>query len=357
MPRPKTFAVDTALDKAMELFRERGYAAITMQDVAESLSLSRATIYTNFGDKYALFVQALRHYGPARAPGLSELRDAPSPRAALLRVFEVAIAGGAGKQRRPCLLINTAMELKPGSDPELGRLVEGAVLDLEERFRDAIERGQSAGEIAASVDPVQMARVLLSQYLGLYVLIRSRCCRRSGTACRDAAGSGAVAGVIGRGRGGIRRARLGRRFRIGYSFGHPLFEISYLPAQRLYLGSIHLGVGEGNDRLLHFPSPSSAPWPQRPQDRRFFDKRRPASSIAIPPNTKKCHGLSRYPWEHLSYSTLVAGDHLRDSHASSRQSRCRGTARENLPCRRNHRSMASLWPARNFMVYSLRVNE
>ena len=126
-----------------------------------------------------MFIQALRRYGPPRAPGLRALRDAPSPRNALVRVFEVAIAAGAGQQRRPCLLISTAMELMPGSDPEIARLVEGAVLDLEERFRDAIERGQSAGEIAESVDAVQTARALLGLYLGLYVLDRSGTASRS----------------------------------------------------------------------------------------------------------------------------------------------------------------------------------
>ena len=57
--------------------------------------------------------------------------------------------------------------------PEIARLVEAAVEDLQERFGHAIERGRVAGEIAASVDPVQTARVLLSLYLGMYVLVRS----------------------------------------------------------------------------------------------------------------------------------------------------------------------------------------
>ena len=179
MGRTKTFSVDAALDQAMELFRKRGYKSTSMQEIADHLNLSRSSIYSTFGDKHALFIQALRRYGPPRAPGLRALRDAPSPRAALVRVFEVAIAAGAGQQRRPCLLISTAMELMPGSDPEIARLVEGAVLDLEERFRDAIERGQSAGEIAESVDAVQTARALLGLYLGLYVLDRSGTASRS----------------------------------------------------------------------------------------------------------------------------------------------------------------------------------
>ena len=174
MPRSKTFSIEAALDKVGELFQERGYAALAMQDIAAYLGVSRATIHVTFGSKHALFVKALRHYGASRAPGLSELRDARAPRAALLRVFELEIAGGDGKQQRnPCLVLNTMLELRDGNDPEIARLVKDAVQDLEERFRDAIERGQTAGEIAESVETEQAAHVLLGQFLGLYLLVGS----------------------------------------------------------------------------------------------------------------------------------------------------------------------------------------
>ena len=44
---------------------------------------------------------------------------------------------------------------------------------MEGRFRNAIERGKAAAEIAADVDPVTVARVLLSLYFGWYVLAGS----------------------------------------------------------------------------------------------------------------------------------------------------------------------------------------
>ena len=171
MPRSKTFSVESALDQVTELLLEHGYAALTGREIGEDLGVSRSTIYVTFGSKRAMFVRALRRYGPARVPGLSELRDAPSPRAALARVFELVIAAGRGKQQR-CLVLNTLLDI-PAGDPEVVRLVEDAVQVLEERFREAIERGRCASEIAAGVDPVQTARVLLSLYLGIYVLIRS----------------------------------------------------------------------------------------------------------------------------------------------------------------------------------------
>ena len=91
-------------------------------------------------------------------------------RAALVRVF---VAAGAGGEERPpgarYLLIEAALWMKH-REPEIARLVEGTFLDIEGRFRAAVERGKGAGEIAAAVDPVTVARVLLSLYFSLYVI-------------------------------------------------------------------------------------------------------------------------------------------------------------------------------------------
>ena len=174
MPRKKTFTIEFALDKAMELFWERGYQNTSMREIAEHLGLSRSSIYATFGDKHTLFVETLRRYGAeCRAPGLSDLGTAESPRAALVTVFELAIArAGATRQRDHCLLINTAMQLMY-SDPEVTLVIESAFLEMENSFRSAIERAAAGGEVAPSVDVVQTARSLLSIYLGLCVLIRS----------------------------------------------------------------------------------------------------------------------------------------------------------------------------------------
>ena len=100
MPRHKTFAIEVVLDKAIELFCERGYHSTSIQAIAAHLKLSRSSIYATFRSKPALFVQAVRRYNAeCRAPGLSELRGAASPRAALVRVFTAAVTGAPGTHR------------------------------------------------------------------------------------------------------------------------------------------------------------------------------------------------------------------------------------------------------------------
>ena len=170
LSRKKTFTEETALDGALEVFAERGYHGTSMQAIAKHLKLGRSTVYLTFPSKLALFTQVLRRHGGAKRAGLSELGAGGSPRAALVRVFVVAGAGGEERPARVLyLLIEAALWLRH-REPEIARLVEATFLDIEGCFRAAIERGKAAGEIAAHVDSVVVARVLLSLYFGRYVI-------------------------------------------------------------------------------------------------------------------------------------------------------------------------------------------
>ncbi|MCY4481474.1 MAG: TetR/AcrR family transcriptional regulator [Spirochaetaceae bacterium] len=173
MPRHKTFAVEDALDTAIELFAERGYQDTGMGELARRLGLSRSSIYTTFGDKQSLFAQTLQRYtAECRAPGMHALRDDGSPRAALVSAFEWATDAAAPQQRDQGLLVNTALESRSFA-PEVARALQGMLLGMEQDFRGAIERARGANEVAGNVDPVQTSRALLGLYLGLCTLVRS----------------------------------------------------------------------------------------------------------------------------------------------------------------------------------------
>ena len=174
MPRKKTFAVEDALDAAIELFAERGYQNTRMEDLARRIGMSRSSIYATFGDKQSLFTLTLQRFGAeCRAPGRHALRGAGSPRAALLDAFQWAADADASLQRdRQCLLICAALESRTFA-PGVAGTLQGMLLDLEVRFRDAIDQARTANEVAGNVDPVHTARALLVLYLGLCTLVRS----------------------------------------------------------------------------------------------------------------------------------------------------------------------------------------
>ncbi|MGB3800443.1 MAG: helix-turn-helix domain-containing protein, partial [Lewinella sp.] len=62
MARTKEFDEDTVLNKARDLFWERGYNATSIQDLEGYLGISRSSIYRFFGGKRELYDRTLARY-------------------------------------------------------------------------------------------------------------------------------------------------------------------------------------------------------------------------------------------------------------------------------------------------------
>jgi AcrR family transcriptional regulator len=91
------------LQQAAELFATRGYIGTSMNEVAQSCGLSKATLYHYYRDKYAMLVQIteghVRHLH-ALVQEVTALQLAPSPRLdALIQRFVLAYAGARHAHR------------------------------------------------------------------------------------------------------------------------------------------------------------------------------------------------------------------------------------------------------------------
>ena len=71
--RPREFEVDDVLDRAIEVFRERGYEASSMADIERATGLNTSSIYNTFGSKEALFNRSLARYESVRLAGIADL--------------------------------------------------------------------------------------------------------------------------------------------------------------------------------------------------------------------------------------------------------------------------------------------
>jgi TetR/AcrR family transcriptional repressor of nem operon len=172
--RTKEFDPDTVLQKALELFWERGYEATSMADLVGQLGIARASIYATFGGKHQLYVQALDRYVQARDPDLVEMLSQPGPVLPAVRALVEAYAGESlcDARRRGCLVVNTAVELMR-RDPQAARLVEASWDTLETALTSALTRARAQGEIPAGKDPRALARFLLVLLQGMRVLGRA----------------------------------------------------------------------------------------------------------------------------------------------------------------------------------------
>src|SRR5215831_3253346 len=88
MPRPKAFDPDEALQKAMQVFWERGYAATSVEDLVQRMGINRFSLYSTFGGKHQLFVAALERYRETIVADLvGALEQSAAGRAAIRHFF------------------------------------------------------------------------------------------------------------------------------------------------------------------------------------------------------------------------------------------------------------------------------
>ena len=65
--RPLSFDRDLALERAMHVFWQRGYEAASISELTAAMGITAPSLYTAFGDKERLFLEAIERY--ATGPG------------------------------------------------------------------------------------------------------------------------------------------------------------------------------------------------------------------------------------------------------------------------------------------------
>jgi AcrR family transcriptional regulator len=76
--------MEQTLSVAHELFAERGYAAVTMDEVAAAVGVTKPLLYNYFGNKERLYVACMERAGEALFAMIAEaVRDAHTPSEAL----------------------------------------------------------------------------------------------------------------------------------------------------------------------------------------------------------------------------------------------------------------------------------
>ena len=175
MARPREFDETAVLEAAIQCFWSRGYEGTSVRDLAEKMGLTGASMYNAFGDKRSLYRRALDHYvEQSFGDRVGRFERNLAPREAIGSFFDEIIERSlSDKQRKGCMLVNSALEMAP-HDPEFQRVVADVLVQVESFFRRCVAVGQSEGTISGFQSAEDLARLLLSTLLGLRVLARTR---------------------------------------------------------------------------------------------------------------------------------------------------------------------------------------
>lgn len=170
--RPLSFDREAALHQAMLLFWRHGYEATSLSDLTAAMGVTPPSIYTAFGDKKRLFLEAVGRYLSGPVTSESIIEGAATAREAALGLLEVSAAGFTGADSPPgCLLASSAISCSAAAADVQGELA-AIRRGIEKRLKDRILRSIEAGEMADEWDADALAGHIMAVIQGMSTLAR-----------------------------------------------------------------------------------------------------------------------------------------------------------------------------------------
>lgn len=171
--RPRSFDRQAALERAMDVFWERGYQAASMSDLTDAMGINSPSLYAAFGSKEALYREAVEHFAATESDDiLAPLQNAPTAREAIEGYLKASAATFTRPGRPPgCMVVLSAVNAV-GVGEETGRILRemraGSVVMIEER----LERAVAEGELPAAVDRHALASYYVTVQQGMSIQAR-----------------------------------------------------------------------------------------------------------------------------------------------------------------------------------------
>ncbi|MEM6423627.1 MAG: TetR/AcrR family transcriptional regulator [Cyanobacteria bacterium P01_H01_bin.119] len=173
MARQKSFNQTAVLEKAMEVFWQKGYEATSMTDLVTAMGINRGSLYDTFEDKRQLFLQAIAHYRQTLSKTMLERLKTPeaSRQAIEDHFWWIAQQIASAEGWRGCLMTNTIVELS-SQDDAIAAQTKANLQRIEDAFFCALLRAQDREEISPDKDIRALARYFTTAMQGLQVMAK-----------------------------------------------------------------------------------------------------------------------------------------------------------------------------------------
>ncbi len=128
------------LDKSIQLFWQYGFSGSSMQQVVKTTGLKPGSIYHSFGNKEALFREALERYAQKSFARIRKILDsAPSIREGICTHLEAVVQQSTKENYCSCFLVKTRLELAAEGN-ELYKYASAKLDEIESLFKSYLEK-------------------------------------------------------------------------------------------------------------------------------------------------------------------------------------------------------------------------
>jgi len=169
MGRHREFDVDEALEAALKVFWRKGYEGASYTDLTQATGVERPALYAAFGNKEALFRQALQRYYAQYLDYFPAALELPTSRDVASHILRNAVELNTRyPDRRGCLGIHGALAGAEEVEPIRQALI-AARADAEALLRERFERAKRDGDLPATSHPAALAAFVCAVLHGMAV--------------------------------------------------------------------------------------------------------------------------------------------------------------------------------------------
>lgn len=158
--RPREFDVDRALAAALRVFWSKGYEGASLTDITEAMGITRPSLYAAFGNKEALFRQALDLYEREKLAYVEEALKATTARGVAERLLRGALEHQASEgEPKGCLRVISSVACGVEAESIRKEVIARRASSgraLVERFR----RAKAEGDLPDGIEPDGLAAYL-----------------------------------------------------------------------------------------------------------------------------------------------------------------------------------------------------
>ncbi len=176
--RPRAYDPNAVLEKALEVFWQKGFAATSLDDLVEATGVNRPSLYAGFGDKEALYLKAMALYQSRITEQLDEVLTCQGCtdglRGIVRRYFDVMIRAYTGEAEHPlgCAFMCTALTDAPQHESIL-EMLQGTIENFDRRFESFFATAKAMGFLGPEADPKLLTHIICGMTNNLLVRARA----------------------------------------------------------------------------------------------------------------------------------------------------------------------------------------
>jgi AcrR family transcriptional regulator len=167
--RPRSFDMDQALERALDVFWRKGYEGASICDLTAAMGINPPSLYAAFCNKEGLFRKALDRYTERYDDLFHEALALPKARDGMAALLSKTVDALTDKSTPPgCLLVQGIAGAGDHAQCIRDQLSARRAAN-EKMIRERLKRAKAEGELPANADPGALARFVATVTQGMAV--------------------------------------------------------------------------------------------------------------------------------------------------------------------------------------------